>query len=298
MLHRRWSRALTVLAALSPAMLPAPPLAAQDDREPRVYTFTAGRPRIGVTVDIRPDKDTDRHGARISAVMDDGPAAEAGLKEGDIITRFNGVALGGLKADDDDESGPAAKLLELARKLEPGDTVAVEYRRGTDTGKTKLVARDVGRMAFGRNFHFEMPEMPRLRMGPEGMPRMPLMLEGRPGEFSFSFRRHGGLDLAELSPELGEYFGAREGLLVLRTPKDSASELRAGDVILTIDGRRPTSEAHAHRILGSYDAGESARLEIMRKQKKMTVSWKSPARGDEPEWKTPQPRQRVRVERS
>lgn len=298
MLHRRWSRTLTVLAALSPALLPAAPLAAQDDSEPRVFTFTAGRPRIGVTLDIRPNTDTDRHGARISAVTDDGPAAEAGLKEGDIITRFNGVALGGLKADDDDESGPASKLLELARKLEPGDTVDVEYRRGTDARQTKLVARDLGRMALGRGFHFEMPEMPRMRMGPEGMPRMPMMLEGHPGEFSFSFERRGGLDLAELTPELGEYFGTREGLLVLRTPKDSASELRAGDVILTIDGRRPTSEAHARRILGSYDAGENAKLEIMRKQKKVTVNWMSPARGGELEWKTPQTRQRVKLERS
>src|SRR5690606_32652803 len=136
------------------------------------------------------------YGARISGVTEDGPAAEAGLKEGDIITRFNGVALGGVKADDDDESGPASKLLELARTLEPGDTVDVEYRRGSDAQKTKIVARDLGRMALGRGFRFEVPDMPRMRVGPEGMPRMPMMLEGRPGEFRFSFEGRGGLDLA------------------------------------------------------------------------------------------------------
>lgn len=298
MRYRRWSRTLTVLAALSPALMPDTPLTAQDDGNARVFTFTAGRPRIGVTLDVRPDKDNDRYGARLSAVSEDGPAAEAGLKEGDIITRFNGVSLGGVKADEDDESGPAAKLLELARKLEPGDTVDVEYRRDNDARKTKIVARDLGRMTMGRGFHFEAPEMPRMRMAPEGQPRMPMMLEGGPGEFTFSYNSRGGLDLAELTPELGEYFGTREGLLVLRTPKDSASDLRAGDVILTIDGRRPASEAHARRILGSYDAGESAKLEIMRKQKKTTVTWKSPSGEGDLRWKTPQTRQRVRVERS
>jgi S1-C subfamily serine protease len=278
--------------------MPDTPLTAQDDGNARVFASTTGRPRIGVTLDVRPDKDNDRYGARISAVSEDGPAAEAGLKEGDIITRFNGVALGGLKADDEDESGPAAKLVELARKLEPGDTVAVEYRRDNEARKTKIVARDLGRMTMGRSFHFEAPEMPRMRMAPEGLPRMPMTFEGGPGEFTFSYMGPGGLDLAELTPELGEYFGTREGLLVLRTPKDSTGELRAGDVILTIDGRRPASEAHARRILGSYDAGESAKLEIMRKQKKTTVTWKSPSGEGDLRWKTPQTRQRVRVERS
>jgi S1-C subfamily serine protease len=50
--------------------------------------------------------------------------------------------------------------------------------------------------------------------------------------------------------------------------------LRPGDVILSIDGRVPTSEMHARRILGSYAPGETVKFEIMRKKGKQTVEWR------------------------
>ena len=296
-MHRRWSGTLVVLASLAPAFAPATPLAAQehDDGPMRVYSFTAGRPRIGVTVDMRAGRDNDKLGATVKEVTDDGPADKAGLKAGDIITRFHGVSLAG--ASGDDEGGPGARLVELAGKLEPGDTVDVEYRRGGDSRKAKIIAADLGGVNLARGFRFEMPEMNEMRLGPGEMPRM--MLDHGPGDVRVFMRRADGLELAELSPELGEYFGTKEGILVLRAAADG-SELRAGDVILSIDGRVPTSEAHARRILGSYDTGETARLEIMRKQKKQTLSWKAPERERDFQWKTPAPatRGRVRVERS
>jgi S1-C subfamily serine protease len=274
------------------------PLAAQDedgDGEVRAFSFVMGRPRIGVTVDNKADKDQDKIGARISSVVADGPAEKAGLKAGDIITRFNGVALGGLKGEDEDESGPGRKLVELARKLDAGDTVEVEYRRGNESKKTIVVAQDLSRHG-SRHFHFEMPDLPRMRWEGGELPRGPMMLEGGPGGFRMFTRRLGGLELADLNPELGEYFGAKEGVLVLSTPKDSTLALKAGDVILSIDGRTPTSEAHAHRILGSYDGGETAKLEILRRQKKLTVSWKVPER--EWKWREPGQKRKVKVERS
>jgi S1-C subfamily serine protease len=295
-MQSRWPRTLSALSALSlvSALSSAAPLAAQDD-EARVFTFS-GRPRIGVTVDSRADKDRDKVGARLQAVTPDGPADKAGLKAGDIITKFNGVALGGAKSDDDDESGPAQKLVELARKLDAGDTVDVEYRHDGEAKRTKVVAQDLGALGMGHGFRMEMP-----RMGMEhGLPRMP-MGEVGPGNLRVFWGDgdSGGLNLADLNPELGEYFGAKQGVLVLETPKDSTLPLKAGDVIVTIDGRTPASEAHARRILRSYEAGETAKLEILRKQKKLTVSWKVPEREREWNWKTPgERRSKVKVERS
>src|SRR3989441_9677563 len=83
------------------------------------------------------------------------------------------------------------------------------------------------------------------------------------------------LDLVTLNGDLGEYFGTKEGILV-KAPADSSLPLRAGDVILSIAGRKPTSPAHAMRILRSYEAGETVSIELMRKQKRMTVAWKVP----------------------
>src|SRR5437762_10363599 len=139
----------TVIAAAALAAWPAA-LAAQGTprppREPRgfAYSFNDNRGRIGVVVRSDADSETDKIGARIEGVTPGGPAAKAGLKVGDIITKFNGTSLAGAQAEDEDESGPSAKLVELARKLEPGDTVQVEYRRGGDTKKAALVAEDLG----------------------------------------------------------------------------------------------------------------------------------------------------------
>lgn len=296
-MHRRRSATLAVLFSLAPALLPALPLAAQDhdDGPTRVFSFTAGRPRIGVTVDMRAGRDNDKLGATVQDVTEDGPADKAGLKAGDIITRFNGVSLAG--GSGGDEAGPGARLVELAGKLEPGDTVDVEYRRGGDSRKAKIVAADLGGPSLARGFRFEMPDMHEMQLGPGEMPR--IMLDNGPGGAQVFMRRADGLDLAELSPDLGEYFGTKEGILVLKV-NDDGTDLRAGDVILSIDGRVPTSEAHARRILGSYDAGETAKLEIMRKQRKQTLTWKAPEREREFQWKSPAPatRGRVRVERS
>jgi len=71
-----------------------------------------------------------------------------------------------------------------------------------------------------------------------------------------------------------------EGLLVVKAPADSSLPLKSGDVILSIGGRKPTTVEHAMRILRSYDAGETVSIEIMRKQKRMTLAWKVPDRED------------------
>ncbi len=298
-MQRRLSRArsaLAVVSAIAALSTFAPAgAAAQDDESGPVRVFTFGRPRIGVRVGVSADKEKDKVGARIEEVTPDGPADKAGLKGGDILTRFNGVALGGVKSDDEDVSGPGKKLIALAQKLDAGDTVEVEYRRGSDTRKARIVAEDLGGMAMnGWRMRGGGPDMRGMVMPRIEIPRM---FEGGPGEFRFfNDRLDGGLELTDLNPDLGEYFGAKEGVLVLRTPTDSTIPLKAGDVILAIDGRTPKSEAQAHRILGSYESGETAKVDVLRKQKKLTLTWKPNQR--EERWKTPRPSRSPAVERS
>ena len=59
-------------------------------------------------------------GARLRSVEPAGPAATAGLKAGDVVTKIDGHVL---------EEG--TDLIALVRKYAPGATVAVEFRRGT-----------------------------------------------------------------------------------------------------------------------------------------------------------------------
>lgn len=234
-----------------------------ETRNGGVYTYTDNRGRIGVIVDTRANAAGDKIGARIEGITPGGPAEDAGLKVGDVITRFKGTSLGGVAAENDEDSGPGMKLIELAHELDPGDTVQVEYKRGNDSRKATLVAEDLG---FSSTF--TMPKM-------EGMfPRM----EGPEGRaFAFAFGSPwGGIEMVKLNPDLGDYFGTREGVLVVRAPEDSTLALKGGDVILSIGDRKPTSPEQAMRILRSYDSGESVTMDVLRKQKHVSVTWKVP----------------------
>jgi putative serine protease PepD len=61
-------------------------------------------------------------GARLRSVEPSGPAAAAGLKAGDVVTKLDNHVL---------EDG--SDLIALVRKYAPGTVVAIEYRRGTKT---------------------------------------------------------------------------------------------------------------------------------------------------------------------
>ncbi len=255
---------------------PAPPAPRVRGRvaPPMAFSFmTANRARIGVVVNVRADADQDRHGAQIEAVTPSGPAAKAGLKAGDVVTKFNTTSLAGIRPEDNEDSGPGMKLIELARALEPGDTVRLEYRRGSETKRATLVAAEVE----ARWSVAELPRMERefMNVDPEGF-RM--RIEDGLSGFEWFGPPWSGLDLVTLNPDLGDYFGTREGVLVIKSRGDSTLPLRSGDVILTIDGRKPTSPSHAMRILRSYDTGEVVKLEILRKRNRQTLNWTVPER--------------------
>lgn len=265
-----------------PAQEPAPSRRDRAREAYRVFTWNDNRGRLGVIVSTEADASTDRLGARIEGVTPGGPADRAGMKAGDIITKFNGTALAGAKAEESDESGPGMKLLELARALEPGDTVRLEYRRGNDTKTVTVVAADLGWRGFARSPGgvWAAPALPEIEVGPElryvpeaddARRRLEVAIAGLRSPWS-------GVEFVTLDRDLGEYFGVSEGLLVVKVRADSAMPLQSGDVILAIDGRKPTTPSHALRILRSYEAGESVRLEIQRKQRKQTVTWTVPER--------------------
>ncbi|HSD33590.1 MAG TPA: PDZ domain-containing protein [Gemmatimonadales bacterium] len=271
---RKW-----IITALAVAGIAPVALGAQETPRPRsaprafAYTLTGNRARIGVLVNRQANAETDKVGAKIDAVTPGGPADKAGLKAGDIITKVNGTSLAGASAEDDEDSGPGRKLVELVGALDPGDTVKVEYRRGTETRTATLVTDEQGFKLRGTSplmGEFEMPKM-----------TMPFVTtpEGR----GFSYMCFGDawcdLDLVTLNSDLGDYFGTKEGVLVIKAPSDSALPLKSGDVILSIGGRKPTTPAHAMRILRSYDAGEAVSIEIMRHQRRQTLSWTVPEAG-------------------
>src|SRR2546425_9739150 len=155
---------------------------------------------MGVIGTTAANADSDKVGARIDGVTPGGPAAKAGLKAGDIIAKFNGTSLAGVRAEDEDESGPGMKLIELAHDLDTGDTVQVEYRRGGDTRKATLVAEEVSYSS-----EFRMPPTPELVFPHGNMMIEPGM--GGGGLGSCFGEGCGALNLFGLTPVLASNFG-------------------------------------------------------------------------------------------
>jgi S1-C subfamily serine protease len=188
-------------------------------------------------------------------VSPSGPAQAAGLKAGDVIVAIDGKSL---KRTGD--RGPARQLVEYMRGVQPGQSVKVDYLR---EGK-RLSAAVVATAA-----------MPPIAMVLRERMAMPGGIEGMmpPGVMDMLGFGHafGALELAPITPRLGQYFGTDKGLLVIRAPAEAGWKLEDGDVLLAIDGRVPESPGHALRILGSYQPDEKVKLDIMRNRKRMTV---------------------------
>jgi S1-C subfamily serine protease len=245
----------------------------------RIKLVTQRRARLGVTVDLQAN-DNDSIGATIESVTPGGPAAQAGIKSGDIITRLDGKAVTGNPGEKAGmgESLPGLRLVEIAAQLKPKDTVSVEFQHEGARRTVSLVTGDEPIMAFeypewtGRGVR--LPKMEIERMLPRGGGAG---FEFGPGTTGFTYDFGGplrDLELAPLNPDLGQYFGTAEGVLVIDVPNESTLGLKGGDVILSVDGRKANGPGSLLRILRSYDPGDSFKFEIMRNKSRMTVTGK------------------------
>jgi S1-C subfamily serine protease len=188
-------------------------------------------------------------GARVREVSPGGPAAEAGIRPGDLLVAVNGTELHGAE--------PARQVVRIMREVKPDSKVRVRVMREGTAHDYVITARAAPSVFDAHMLDdvdlSQLPELPEVR-----------------GAFMFH-RPLMDMELATLTPRLGSYFGSDKGVLVVRAPADGALKLEDGDVILAIDGREPTSGSHATRILGSYQPGEKIALRIVRQHKTLQL---------------------------
>ena len=221
----------------------------------------ARKARMGILVESVSGANGEGGGAVVRGVTPGGPADEAGLEVGDLITRIDGVTL-------TNGDGPPHEV--LIRELGPhddGDIVVVDFSRdGEDsTVSVALKSLPVSHVLID---HLAYPsvgtdlELQDLRHLPEVgwfVPNVWLDME-----------------LVALNPELHEYFGVGEGVLVLQGPGDDSLPLRGWDILLAIDGRTVKSPTHVMRILQRYQPDEIMVLEIMRHGRRESLSGSVP----------------------
>lgn len=237
-----------------PAAPPAPlaPLA------PQVREFSvpfAGGTYLGVSlaeIDANRAKELklkEDYGVEITRVEEGSPAEKAGVKPGDVVQEYNGQRVEGME-----------QFGRMVRETPAGREVKLTISRdgAPQTLTATLASRRVRPLA--ENFHFVMPEIP-----PPDIPRIYTTLR----------TARLGVEAESLGPQLSEYFGVKEGVLVRSVLENTAAQkagIRAGDVITKVDGMPVTSPSELSGAVRAASAKKTYSLELMRERKPQTVS--------------------------
>jgi serine protease Do len=233
---------------------------------------------LGVeVVDITTDrlgalKLKEEQGVEVTIVDQDAPAGKVGIKEHDVILTMNGTAI---------ES--KTQLQRMIHETPPGRVIALGLSRDGQALTLKVQLADrrstefphlamKDKDAMDKEFHFEMPQMP----------SMPDFEVPSIGVVYVHSSMRSGLMVENITPQLGEFFGAKNGngVLVRSVEKGSRAEkagLRAGDVITRV-GEQPvhdtsdfTHALHSH-VAGSVSVG------VIRDKKEQTLTLTLPER--------------------
>jgi serine protease Do len=208
----------------------------------------------------------DERGVEVTMVDQDAPAGKAGLKEHDVILTMNGTEV---------QSG--AQLRRMIRETPAGRVVSLGVSRDGQplTLKVQLADRRKS-VAWGpkaKDFKFEMPAMP--NMPDFDVPVSVVVVHS-------SLRS--GLMVENITPQLGDFFGVKngKGVLVRSVEKGSRADksgFRAGDVIVRVNDQtvRDTSDfSHAIRATTSG----SVTVGVIRDKREQTLTLPLPERKD------------------
>jgi serine protease Do len=204
----------------------------------------------------------EEHGAEVTEVDQDAPAGKAGLLEHDVIVSLNGTAV---------ES--AAQLRRMIKETPAGRVVNLGISRDGQalTIKVQLADRHKS-MAWEP----EMPKMPEMPTMPDfDLPVSVVMVHQL---------ARSGLMVENITPQLGDFFGVKDGkgVLVRSVEKGSRGDkagFRAGDVVVKVNNQavHDTSD-FTHAIHSS--AGGTAAVTVMREKREQNLTLTLPEKKD------------------
>ena len=204
-------------------------------------------------------------GVEVTMVDQDAPAGKAGIKEHDVILTMNGASI---------ESG--AQLRRMIHEMPPGRVVSFGLSRDGQPMTVKVQLADKhSEFAFRGpkpgDIHVNIPE---IHIPDIDIPSINMVVVTQ--------SERSGLMVENITPQLGEFFGVKNGngVLVRSVEKGSRAEkagIRAGDVIVKVNDQpvHDTSDfTHAVRSRN----GNSVNVGVMRDRKEQNLNLTLPSR--------------------
>ena len=242
----------------------------------------SGSGRLGMSVrdlsddDVKRDRLGGSYGVVVDEVSDESAAQKAGFKSGDIVVEFDGERV-----------RSARQFTRLVQETPAGRSVPAAVMRDGQKSTLNVEPRDSwtgGRGQFDSLFRsLDIPARiatPR----PPTPPRAPTpRLHGAPFLESFRSGTTLGVTLGDMSSQLAEYFGAKQGALVTTVPDNSAAAkagVKAGDVITAINGEEVRNTSDVRRLAQRLSGGAEFTVEVLRDKKKVTLKGKTETRQD------------------
>jgi len=200
----------------------------------------------------------EERGVEVSSLAEDGPAAKAGIKDGDVVLEFSGQPVQG-----------TAQFQRLVRETPAGRQVKITvWRGGTaqtltatvgENKRTTVMAPEDGSWNFSMPEIHAMPniEIPRFQMSSQN----PMLgIVGEP---------------LSQEDQLADFFGVQDGVLVRSVKKGSAAEkagIKAGDVITKVDDSKVASSTEITRALRGLKSKKTFGVTVMRNRKEMPLT--------------------------
>jgi serine protease Do len=242
---------------------PQPPAPPRPPNPPKILIHSSGSSFLGVGV---AEIDSERvkalnlkeeRGVEVKSVDDDSPAAKAGVKVGDVILEYNGQRVEG------DE-----QFVRLVHETPVGRQAKLLISRG---GATQTLTATIG-VRSGNSFFWNEDSLKSLQSQMRGLERS---MPDTPRSLMLWQSRTLGIESESLSPQLAEYFGVKEGVLVRSVMKGTAAEkagLRAGDVITKIGDKKVSSAKDITNALRAAPSVKGIPVTVTRERKEVTLN--------------------------
>ena len=219
---------------------------------------TAGQSFLGVGVAeltsnrARELKLRDEHGVEVTRIEDDSAAAKAGIKQGDVVLEFNGQRVEGTE-----------QFMRLVRETPGGREVKLTVSRSGSIQNLSVAmgSRKSAPIIVGKEGWMNMPEVT--------IPEMPRVFLGLNNSMWL------GIEAESVGPQLGEFFGVKDGVLVRSVAKGSAAEkagMKAGDVLVKVDQTGVASPGEVTGAVRSAHAKRTFPVTVVRNRQEVTLT--------------------------